>query len=182
MSIAPAVSARVLIGAMFASGLLALHGCGDQSSERRGGAGMPNLTAGAGGMLSEAGASGGGGAAADGLVPWCAAYKVINRVCQQCHQNPPVNGAPIPLMTYADTQAHLPASSANAVWMTALGYVSSGFMPFTGDPSVVPPVKPLTAEQKDTLLTWLNQGALDVGGTDCPMGWDWSKGPPSDSP
>jgi hypothetical protein len=83
------------------------------------------------------------------------------------------------LLTYADLQAPLPASSTtNLVWMTALGYVSNGFMPFTGDPGVMPPVKPLTAEDKDTLVTWLKQGAHDEGGTDCHPTCDWSDGTP----
>jgi hypothetical protein len=32
----------------------------------------------------------------------------------------------------------------------------------------MPPVEPLTASEKATLLGWLKQGALAEGGTDCP--------------
>jgi hypothetical protein len=34
--------------------------------------------------------------------------------------------------------------------------------------SLMPPVEPLTAEEKATLLAWLEQGAEPEGGTDCP--------------
>jgi hypothetical protein len=73
MRIALAASTRVLIGAVTAAALLALYsGCGDQSTERRGGGDIPDLaadsgmmaTAGAGGDASDAaGASGAAGAA-----------------------------------------------------------------------------------------------------------------------
>jgi hypothetical protein len=34
--------------------------------------------------------------------------------------------------------------------------------------NLMPPVEPLTADEKTTLLGWLEQGAKPVGGTDCP--------------
>ena len=43
-------------------------------------------------------------------------------------------------------------------------YVALNEPPF----SLVPPVEPLTADEKDTLLGWLKQGALPEGGTNCP--------------
>lgn len=159
-------------------------GCGDLSSERRGGRALPDLTAGAGGgeALPDAGTSAGsneGGAAGAVDVPpvaFCEAYAIINCVCQQCHQSPPLNGAPIPLMTYEDTQAPFPlATSSRRVWQTMQSVVASDFMPYTGNAKVMPPVQPLTPEQKSTLLTWLMEGAHDEGGTDCPMNCDWSK-------
>jgi hypothetical protein len=60
--------------------------------------------------------------------------------------------------------------------------IASRFMPYMGDPTVMPPVKPLTDEQQTTMLTWLDQGALDTGGLDCPMTCDWSQGPPTGDP
>ncbi len=172
--------------------VIALYsGCSDQASERRGGGEIPDLTAGsgmivsaeagAGGALGEAGAA--GAAAVPPPVPWCAAYKVINCVCQQCHQNPTINGAPVdvPLVTYDDTQAPYGVASLNRkVWQEMQTVIKSGFMPFTGleDPPVSPPVQPLDAERKATLLTWLAEGAHDEGGQDCPMACDWTKGPP----
>lgn len=162
-------STRRLIGTTFAVALLALHtGCGDQSTERKGGGDIPDLTAGSG-------SGGAGGGATDTLVPWCDAYKIINCVCQQCHQDPTLNGAAMPLMTYEDTQARYPASSSTFVWQKMEEAVTNRTMPETGDPSVEPPVKPLTDAQRGTLLIWLAQGAHPEGGRDCAASCDWSK-------
>ena len=188
MPSAVVVSGRAL-GAVFALALFALHGCGDQSSERRGGGDVPDLNAGApsasGGQPAESGAAGAseGGAAGEpvpsGPVQWCDAYKVINCVCQQCHQNPPLNGAPIPLMTYEDTQAPYPfATSKKKVWQEMQQVVTSRFMPYTADPTILPTVKPLDDARQSTLLTWLMEGGHDEGGTDCPQTCDWSDGTP----
>ncbi|HEY0467768.1 MAG TPA: hypothetical protein VGC79_26385 [Polyangiaceae bacterium] len=165
-----------MIGAICASAVLALYtGCGDQSSERRGGGDIPDLTAGSGASSGDGGAS---GAQNGALVPWCDAYKIINCVCQQCHQNPTRNGAAMPLMTYEDTQEPFPLpTSSTVVWQKMQTAVSSRAMPETGT-SVVPTVKPLSDEQQNTLLGWLAQGAQDRGGRDCPMTCDWSDGSP----
>ena len=183
MLTALASSTRGLIGATFMAVVLALYtGCGDQSTERKGGGGIPNLDAGGGGGESNAGAAGAGAAAgAQGSpVPWCDAYKIINCVCQQCHRDPTLNGAAMPLMTYEDTQAPFPLpTSSTLVWEKMQVAVKSRVMPETGNSSVVPAVKPLTDAQQNTLLNWLAQGALDEGGSNCPMTCDWSKGPPA---
>ncbi|HET7540725.1 MAG TPA: hypothetical protein VFK05_12660 [Polyangiaceae bacterium] len=159
---------------MSAALVLALYtGCSDQSTERTGGGEPPDLTAGSG---SAGSGSGEGGSAADGLVAWCDAYQVINCVCQQCHQNPTLNGAAMPLMTYEDTQARFPtATSSTYVWQKMETAVRNGYMPETGNPSVVPPVQPLSNAQRSTLLDWLAQGAHDEGGRDCPQTCKWSK-------
>jgi len=164
-------STRVPFGVLAIAGLMALHvGCSssDLTTNRQGGPLPPLPDAGA----HEASLS-------DTPVPWCAAYHIINCVCQQCHQNPPIHGAPIPLMTFADTQAPFPPSSTkNKVWQTMQDAVSTRFMPYTGDKTVLPPVQPLSDADYDTLLSWFAQGATDLGGQDCPMECDWSKGAP----
>jgi hypothetical protein len=168
-------STRASIGATFAAVVLALYtGCGDQSSERHGGEDLPDLNAGSG--ASDAGSAGAGAAGAGGPVPWCDAYKVINCVCQQCHQNPTLHGAAMPLMTYEDTQVPFPlATSSTRVWQRMQVAVTTGAMPETSNPSVVPAVEPLTDAQRNTLLDWLAQGAHDEGGRTCPMTCEWSK-------
>ena len=190
MPIALATSSRALMAAMLVGAIGALFtGCGDQSIERKGGGDIPDLNAGTvsiaagGGQTSEAGGAGaseGGsaGAVSNGLVPWCDAYRVINCVCQQCHQDPTLNGAAMPLITYDNTQVGYPRPTSEAVWKKMQRAVTSGFMPYMGDSTVMPPVKPLSAEQKDTLLTWLMEGAHDEGGTDCTKTCDWSDGTP----
>ncbi|HTA91685.1 MAG TPA: hypothetical protein VK745_19010 [Polyangiaceae bacterium] len=158
---------------MSVAALMALYsGCAssDVSTNRQGGGALPVVPEAS--VLVEASLS-------DVPVPWCAAYHIINCVCQQCHQNPPLNGAPIPLMTYADTQAPFPfATSKGLVWQTMQTVVATRFMPYLGDKTVMPPVLPLSDDDYDTLLSWLAQGAVDLGGQDCPMECDWSKGPP----
>jgi hypothetical protein len=172
MLTASARATRAFIGATFTALVLALYtGCGDQSTERKGGGDLPDLSA--AGSSSEAGA---GGAPSAGPVLWCDAYKVINCVCQQCHQNPTLNGAAMSLMTYEDTQAPFPLkTSSTLVWQKMQGAIASGSMPDTGL-SVVPAVKPLSQAQRNTLLDWFAQGAHDEGGRDCPTTCDWSKG------
>ena len=165
MLTALARSTRGLIGATLSAAVIVLYtGCGDQSSERKGGGDIPDLSA-AGAQSAE-------------LVPWCDAYKVINCVCQQCHQNPTLNGAAMPLMTYEDTQAPFPlATSSTLVWQRMQVAIRSGSMPETSNPSVEPPVKPLSDAQRSTLLDWLAQGAHDEGGSDCPKSCAWPANP-----
>lgn len=164
---------------LFAAALavVSVASCGEQSSERRGGGEIPDLTAGGGQAppdgtagTSEAGAA---GALPTGPVPWCDAYRILDCVCQQCHQAPPLNGAPFPLLTYDNTQAHYPFASSKPIWQQMQTVVGNGFMPYQGDPTVMPPVQPLPAAQKATLLKWLTEGALPEGGTDCPKTCEW---------
>jgi hypothetical protein len=170
-------STRRLIGTTSAAAVLALYtGCGDQSTDRKGGGEIPDLNAGSGSGDAGAAEGGAAGAPSGALVPWCDAYKIVNCACQQCHQNPTVNGAAMPLMTYEDTQLPYPtATSSTFVWQKMQAAVSSRFMPETGNPSVVPPVKPLSEADRTTLLSWLAQGAHEEGGRDCPRTCDWSK-------
>jgi hypothetical protein len=130
------------------------------------------IALGAGCSSKSDGASSGDGAPEP--VKWCDAYKIINCSCQQCHQNPPLHGAPIPLVTYADTQAPF-GKPPGTVWQEMQGVIGNHFMPFTGDPTVMPPVQPLTDEQQATMLTWLSQGATDSDEQNCAMICDWSK-------
>jgi uncharacterized membrane protein len=128
------------------------------------------------GCADEPGSSGdsGGtdaGGASSGGVAFCEALTVMRAKCQRCHQSPPQHGAPVPFLTYEDTQAQY--YMTNQKWSDAMvAAVARGFMPDVAqnDPpvSLMPPVEPLTADEKTTLLDWLAQGARPEGGTDCP--------------
>jgi hypothetical protein len=123
------------------------------------------------GPNGNSGGSGVGGAPTSGGVAFCAALTVIRSKCQRCHQSPPQHGAPTPLLTYEDTQARY--YTTDQKWSDAMaGAVARGTMPdlAQNDPptSLMPPIEPLTDEEKATLLDWLEQGALPEGGTDCP--------------
>jgi hypothetical protein len=117
----------------------------------------------------QSGIPGGGGAGADPIT-WCEAFTVLRNKCQRCHQDPTKNGAPVPLLTYEDTQIDWSISRPFSAFI--FDAVSSDFMPFVGlndSPDLEGgPVEPLTPEEKTTLLGWLEQGALPEGGTDCP--------------
>jgi len=142
---------RSLAAALFVS--VALSGCADDS-----------------GPTGDPGGAGTGGTASGG-VAFCEALEVIRDKCQRCHQAPPQHGAPVPFLTYEDTQA--PYYTTNRTWSDAMvGAVDRGNMPdlAQNDPpaSLTPPVAPLTADEKVTLMDWLAQGAKPEGGTDCP--------------
>jgi hypothetical protein len=117
------------------------------------------------------GNSGGTGAAgSSGGVTFCEALTVIRAKCQRCHQSPVQHGAPVPFVTYQDTQA--PYYTTDRQWSEVMaGAVERGIMPdlSQNEPpiSLMPPVEPLTAGEKVTLLDWLAQGAKPEGGTDC---------------
>jgi hypothetical protein len=98
-------------------------------------------------------------------VLWCQALAVLEPVCQRCHQNPPLHGAPFPLVTYENTQASYFGSDVK-IWAVMQDVVASDYMPATFT-DIEPPIEPLTCEQKTTLLGWLEQGAKDVGGLNC---------------
>jgi hypothetical protein len=108
------------------------------------------------------------GAGGEGGVPavavrFCQAERVLRESCQRCHQRPPLNGAPFPLVTYEDTQATFDVGKAR--WQRMKEVVESNFMPLRL--RLDPPVEPLTCEQKSTLLGWLEQCAQPEGGTAC---------------
>ncbi len=129
--------------------------CGDDSGP---------ANAGDGGV-GDAGSSGGA------PIPFCAALNVIRGKCQRCHQTPPRDGAPVPFLTYADTQAQYYMTDKK--WSdTMLAAVGKDFMPDVSqnEPPTnrTPPVEPLTASEKATLMGWLQQGAKPEGGANCP--------------
>lgn len=149
----------------FASCAVIACGSDDPDLERRGDP-IPDPTT-DGGSSNNGDAGAGSGEA----VPFCDALQVIRAKCQRCHQEPPKNGAPAAFLTYEDTQALYPGSDKTfADYM--LNDVESGLMPFValneGANPIMPPVEPLTADEKLTLVNWLKQGALPLGGTDCP--------------
>ena len=62
-----------------------------------------------GGVAGSGGTTGAGAAAACDMTPKtgeypCDVFTVIHDNCHSCHQDPPINGAPFSLLTYADTQ------------------------------------------------------------------------------
>ena len=85
---------------------------------------------------------------------WCDAEPILQAHCQRCHTDPPVNGAPFPLLTYADTQA----GEAPHRYEQMGAAVSAEFMPPQWL-AVDPPVVALPCSEKRTLIEWVNQEA-----------------------
>ncbi len=109
------------------------------------------------------------GASAQNLT-FCDVQPILVSKCQRCHQDPPQNGAPFPLLTYADTQVASPTTNNPTAkrFQEMERVVSMGLMP---DQSLTldPPVSALTCQEKATLLGWLRNGAVaaPVGADDC---------------
>jgi hypothetical protein len=137
----------------------------DPKVERRGGE-IPDSD-GRGGEGSAAA----GGASSGGAIPFCDALGVIRAKCQRCHGDPLENAAPVPFLTYEDTQ--VPYFDSDSKYSDImLSVVERDIMPYTslneGPTPIVPLVQSLTVDEKATLLGWLKQGALPTAGTDCP--------------
>lgn len=98
-------------------------------------------------------------------IRFCQANIVLSTVCQRCHANPPMNGAPFPLVTYEDTQQVFDMVSGKLRWERMQEVVAVDLMPLMGIPNVE--VSPLTCEEKSTLMGWLGQCAQPEGGTTC---------------
>ena len=154
---------------------------GDYELERRGGpfpaapATDPPSTTGGSPTEGDGGAPGGGnngdgGADSEALIPFCDALTVVRAKCQRCHTDPTENGAPVPFLTFEDFHAIYFADVK--WWQRAVQVVESDYMPYVAlnDPptSLMPPVEPLTEDEKATLMGWFMQGALPEGGTECP--------------
>lgn len=91
---------------------------------------------------------GGESAASEVMVP-CDVYAAYS-VCRNCHIDPPVNGAPMPLLTLEDLQAH-----AGDIYDA----VKTGVMPLDGT---------LSGHETALILNWLKAGAHGVPAEDCP--------------
>src|SRR5688572_10943538 len=144
--------------------LVLVSACGTHEPlvERRGDP-RPNPDASTNPPPCDSGAGGEGGVPAV-PVRFCQAEIVLRTVCQRCHTDPPLNGAPFSLVTYEDTQE--PFGTGRQRWQRMKEAVESGFMPLQGL-DLDPPIEPLTCEERSTLLGWLGQCAPPEGGTDC---------------
>jgi hypothetical protein len=136
-----------------------------------GGVGGANEVPGEGGMPAAAGhavggadsaGEGGAGVAPEPMFP-CEIEAILTSKCQRCHQDPPRNDAPFPLLTWSDTRR---SYGVQLVYQAMLPAIESDFMPLT-EIELDPPVQPLTANEKETLLDWLEGGAEPVHARAC---------------
>ncbi len=82
----------------------------------------------------------------------CDVDAVLAQNCRSCHASPPRFGAPMPLMTYADTQAPAKSDATQLVWQMMQKRVHATSAP-------MPPTGPLDAASLATLDAWFAAGA-----------------------
>jgi hypothetical protein len=85
----------------------------------------------------------------------CDVEAIVKMKCQTCHTDPPKRGAPIHILSYADTQVFPPDSTTKRVWEYMEMFIASGYMPYMGSPT-----GPLTEAEKATMLAWLKGGPV----------------------
>ncbi|HEY6561740.1 MAG TPA: hypothetical protein VI072_30935 [Polyangiaceae bacterium] len=96
------------------------------------------------------GAGGTGGAPPTGgpVIP-CNVLQIMANKCQTCHSNPPQYGAPMPLTTLQEVQTHRERMIARVEART------------------MPPNTTLSDADRNTLVTWLRNGAQGVAPSTC---------------
>jgi hypothetical protein len=138
-------------------------GCSSDTSLDRKGGQMPDTSDGG----SPAGGSGG---EASLPIPSCV-LEVVQSKCQRCHGDPLANGAPVPFLTVDDFQSRYFETDLKW-WEVSVDRVRADVMPFVALNDLpnppMPPVEPLTADEKATLLGWLERGALADDADACP--------------
>src|SRR4051794_26740142 len=92
----------IQLGLAFTSGM-ALFACGGEVNNNS-----------SGGPTGGGGGGAGGGGAASSLP--CDVEAVLSANCWQCHSNPSVYGAPMPLKTHADLQAPAISDASKKVY------------------------------------------------------------------
>lgn len=97
---------------------------------------------------------------------WCQVSELLQAKCQVCHSGKGNFGAPFPLVTYEDTQVE---DHAGARYERMQTMIEADLMPPSPEQTTLgsPPDK-LTEDEKELVLTWIEEGARPVGGTDCP--------------
>jgi Copper type II ascorbate-dependent monooxygenase, C-terminal domain/Copper type II ascorbate-dependent monooxygenase, N-terminal domain len=92
-----------------------------------------------------------GGPADSGGLP-CEVARVVKDVCQTCHSNPPAAGAPMPLVSWEDTQRPSKSNPAEPVWKRMKARLHDAAHP-------MPPITPLAPSDLAALDAWLDAGA-----------------------
>ncbi len=93
-----------------------------------------------------------GGAVVAGDYP-CDVGAIVQSSCIECHQNPPLFGAPMPLVTWADTQAESAQFPGQKIHQRMAARVSATVRPMPQAP------RTLTAEQIAAITAWSSAGA-----------------------
>jgi hypothetical protein len=101
---------------------------------------------------SHEGPDGGAVASMCGAVSWTNDIQpIVQSRCQTCHVSPPLYGAPVPLLTYADTQGSAVEDPLIPEYQMMSQKVTAGLMPSGGPP--------LTADEVAMFQSWADAGA-----------------------
>jgi hypothetical protein len=154
----------------FVFAVLCLAACADTVGvgDPGGGAGGAGGSVGAGGGGGaatgggSATAGGSGGSAGTGTLP-CDVGAILQGTCSECHQSPPLFGAPMPLLTWADTHADSAQFPGQKIYQRMAVRVTA-----TTSPMPQPP-RTLTQQQISTITAWAAAGA-PVGAGTCGAG------------
>jgi hypothetical protein len=130
------------------------------------GGGSSGGSSGTGGSGSTGGSSGtggsGGGAVDPGVFP-CDVGGIVSSRCLDCHSDPPRFGAPMPLVTWADTHADSAAYPGQKIYQRMAARVADPRLPMPQ-----PPNAPLTPAQILIMQNWADAGAPQGdAGTTC---------------
>jgi cytochrome c5 len=82
----------------------------------------------------------------------CAVQEIMEQYCTTCHAKPPINGAPVSLVSWTDVKTY-----AEIMEMK----IDGGQMPPSGAPG-------LSQNQSQTLLDYLAAGTPSAGNVTCP--------------
>jgi len=111
-----------------------------------------------GAQVAPGAATEGGSTVASSPLP-CDVAEAFARNCQSCHAEATKFGAPMPLVTYQDTQAAAKSDGAKKVWELVGQRVADPLRP-------MPPSGAMSEGDKAALLGWASAGA-PAGGANC---------------
>ncbi len=128
-----------------------------------GGAGGGSGGAGGGSLGGGAGGSGGGFAGDAGSFA-CDIAPVVQRRCLDCHTNPVQFGAPMPLVTWADTQAQSARVPGQKIYQRMAARVVDAVAPMPQPPNPL-----LSAGEVTAFANWAAAGAPQGNPATCPV-------------
>jgi hypothetical protein len=102
---------------------------------------------------------GGSGDPPRGGIP-CDVLDVLQRNCAECHGEAPAFGAPMPLADYDDLQVPALGDPTRKVFDVVADRVED-------DATPMPPIKTMTDEDRELLLSWIEAGAPEDPTAEC---------------
>ncbi len=164
-------------GVTGASGVGGSNGTAGEGPGEAGSAPPP----GAGGSSGTGGPIVGGGSDAGSFVGFCDVQSILRARCVSCHSNPPIAGAPMPLVAYADLMAPARSDPTSSVARVALARMQDATRPMPPAPAMR-----ATAAEIGIVSDWITAGSPAACSSTPPDGGaggpaDASTGPVADA-